>query len=293
MVARQLLSEFAAKRPEDRFGMIVFSTLPMRVLEFTQKSEVIQAAITAGNIGRGLSETNIGLALQSALATSRTGPTPARASSCWSPTAATGSTPTRASASRELAHKYRVAIYWIYIRSANSPGLTADQAEPPSECRRVPEYFLHRFFQSLGTPYRAYEAGNPEALQQAIDDVNRLENLPITYHRHGAAARPVALASTAPRSAACCCCSAPACWRSGDGPSHAHAHAGRARAAGAGGCSAAPSTACALWRAERWNALIASGQPSPTAPASAELPAELRFAQAAGAGRERRGARGR
>jgi mxaC protein len=34
---------------------------------------------------------------------------------------------------------------------------------------------------SLGVPYRAYEAGTPEALQQAVDDVNRLENLPITY----------------------------------------------------------------------------------------------------------------
>ena len=53
--------------PNDRFGMVAFSTLPMRVLDFTQKAEVIQAAITAGNIGRGLSETNIGLALQSAL----------------------------------------------------------------------------------------------------------------------------------------------------------------------------------------------------------------------------------
>ena len=45
----------------------------------------------------------------------------------------------------------------------------------------MPEYFLHRFFGSLGTPYRAYEAENTEALQAAIDDVNRLENLPITY----------------------------------------------------------------------------------------------------------------
>ena len=45
----------------------------------------------------------------------------------------------------------------------------------------VPEYFLHRFFQGLGTPYRAFEADNPEALQAAIAEVNRLENLPITY----------------------------------------------------------------------------------------------------------------
>ena len=40
---------------------------------------------------------------------------------------------------------------------------------------------LHRFFQSLPTPYRAYEAADAQALQRAIDDVNRLEKLPIAY----------------------------------------------------------------------------------------------------------------
>jgi len=45
----------------------------------------------------------------------------------------------------------------------------------------VPEYALHRFFESLETSYRAYEASDPEALKQAIDAVDRLEKLPITY----------------------------------------------------------------------------------------------------------------
>ena len=53
--------------------------------------------------------------------------------------------------------------------------------DDPANADAVPEYFLNRFFQQLGTPYRAYEAENPEALQKAVDDVNRLENLPITY----------------------------------------------------------------------------------------------------------------
>jgi mxaC protein len=180
-IARQMLSEFAAKRPEDRFGMIVFSTLPIRVLDFTQKSEVIQAAITAGNIGRGLSETDIGLALQSALSYFEDRPyTGSRIILLVSD----GGDHLDADAERrirELSRKYRVALYWIYIRSVNSPGLKADAGAAPSEVDSVPEYSLHRFFQTLGTPYRAYEAENPEALQKAIDDVNRLENLPITY----------------------------------------------------------------------------------------------------------------
>ncbi|MEP7298477.1 MAG: vWA domain-containing protein [Burkholderiales bacterium] len=181
VVARRVLSEFAAKRPEDRFGMIAFSTLPLRLLEFTQKSEVIQAAINAGNIGRGLSETNIALALESALGYFEDRPyTGSRIIMLVSD----GGDRIDPDARERIAHlvgKTRVAIYWIYIRSARSPGLLPDQAEPPANAETVPEYFLHRFFLSLGAPYRAYEAGTPEALQQAVDDVNRLENLPITY----------------------------------------------------------------------------------------------------------------
>ena len=46
----------------------------------------------------------------------------------------------------------------------------------------VPEILLHDFFNSLETPYRAYDASDSRALQRAIDDVNRLEKLPITYN---------------------------------------------------------------------------------------------------------------
>ncbi|MFZ2652454.1 MAG: VWA domain-containing protein, partial [Burkholderiaceae bacterium] len=45
----------------------------------------------------------------------------------------------------------------------------------------VPELALHRFFESLDTPYRAYEASDTQALQHAIADVNKLEKLPIAY----------------------------------------------------------------------------------------------------------------
>jgi mxaC protein len=180
-VARRLLTEFATGRPDDRFGMVVFSTLPMRVLDFTQKTDVVQAAISAGEIGRGLSETNIGLALLEAL-------------SYFEDRPYTGSrivmlvsdggdhlddvTKERIAAA---ARKNRTAIDWFYLRSANSPGLMAEEGEATGDADTVPEHQLHKFFQSLGTPYRAYEADTDKALEKAIEDVNRLENLPITY----------------------------------------------------------------------------------------------------------------
>lgn len=181
VVARRVLSEFAAKRPDDRFGMIVFSTLPLRLLEFTQKSEVIQAAISAGNVGRGLSETNIALAMEAALGYFEDRPYTGSRIVMLVSDGGDRIDPGARDRIAQLARKTRAAIYWIYIRSARSPGLLPDQTEPPENADTVPEYFLHRYFLSLGTPYRAYEAGTPEALQQAVDDVNRLENLPITY----------------------------------------------------------------------------------------------------------------
>ena len=180
-VARRVLSEFASKRPDDRFGMIVFSTLPLRLLDFTQKSEVIQAAISAGNVGRGLSETNIALAVEAALGYFENRPYTGSRIVMLVSDGGDRLDPDARERIGQLARKTRAAIYWVYIRSARSPGLLPDQTEPPENADTVPEYFLHRYFLSLGTPYRAYEAGTPEALQKALDDVNRLENLPITY----------------------------------------------------------------------------------------------------------------
>jgi mxaC protein len=179
--ARRMLAEFTAKRPDDRFAMQVFSTLPIPVLGFTQKAEAIQGAIAAGNIGRGLAETDIGLALQSALALFDGRPyTGSRILMLVSD----GGDRLDADAQAKIAHlarKHRVALYWIYIRSAGSPGLAVEAGDSPEAADSIPEVALNRYFRSLGTPYRAYEAENSDALQTAIDDVNRLENLPITY----------------------------------------------------------------------------------------------------------------
>lgn len=181
LVARRLVGEFASKRPDDRFALIVFSTLPMRVLGFTQKPDVVQAAIAAGNVGRGLSETNIGLALDAALQLFEGRPyTGSRIVMLISDGGDRLDPETRERLAQQ-ARKLRVGFYWLYLRSSNSPGLTLAPGDAADALESVPELLLHRFFQSLETPYRAYEASDSQALQRAIDDVNRLERLPIAY----------------------------------------------------------------------------------------------------------------
>jgi mxaC protein len=180
-VARQLLGEFTSQRPDDRFALVVFSTLPMPVLGFTHHGEVIQAAIAAGNIGRGLSETNIGLALESALDLFIDRPYTGSRIVLLVSDGGDRIDPDLRERLSHQARKHRAAIYWIYLRSANSPGLRPGPNDSPEAIESVPEMLLNRFFESLETPYRVYEAGNTEALRQAIADVNRLENLPMRY----------------------------------------------------------------------------------------------------------------
>lgn len=202
--ARRVLTEFVNRRPNDRFGMVVFSTLPMRVLDFTEKPEAVKAAIAAGQVGRGISETDIGLALQEGLALFDQRPyTGSRILLLVSDGGDHLDAVVRERLTT-LMQRQRVSLYWIYIRSTRSPSLGEAEKLTPENAEAVPEYFLHRFFQNLGVPYRAYEAENPDALERAVADVNRLENLPIAYTdtvprspytpwAHGAAALALAL----------------------------------------------------------------------------------------------------
>jgi mxaC protein len=75
-----------------------------------------------------------------------------------------------------------VRLYWIFLRTASSQSLF----EPPKDSRddnaqAMPERYLHQFFSSLDIPYQAYEAENPDAMQKAITDINRLEQSPLHY----------------------------------------------------------------------------------------------------------------
>lgn len=181
-VARKILAEFASKRPQDLFGMVAFSSYPIRVLEFTQKQEVIQAAIRAGDVGRGLSETDLARGLFSALSFFDNRPyTASRIILMVSDGGARIDGETKRRLALQM-KRNRVGLYWVYLRSVHSPGLFGPPGDAVVGGESSPEIALHQFFESLGSPYQAYEAENSSAITRAVEDVNRLENRPMTFN---------------------------------------------------------------------------------------------------------------
>jgi mxaC protein len=175
--ARELLSHFVAQRPDDRFSLMFFSGGPLPVVPFTQHGEVVQAGITAGGTGPGLSSTDVGRALLAAIAEFDAREyTGSRAILLVSDGGAQLDPPTRRRIAAGMARNH-IALYWLYLRSIN--GATLDTDDPEGES--VAEVAMHRFFQSLGTPYHAYQASEPKDLVQAVADVGRQQNLPLDY----------------------------------------------------------------------------------------------------------------
>jgi mxaC protein len=175
-VARKLLSEFAARRQDDMFGMVIFSTYAIPVLGLVTSQEAVQAAIAAGDVGRGLAETNVGAGIEGALDYFEDLPyTGSRILLLVSDGAARLDLGARVQLRNRML-RLRVSLYWIYIRSLNSTGLFG-----PSVGNGALEATLHQFFEGIGLPYRAYMAENPEDIETAIADVGRLQNLPIHF----------------------------------------------------------------------------------------------------------------
>jgi mxaC protein len=176
-VARELLARFVGERPEDRFSLMFFSTHPIRVVRFTQHDAVVQAGITAGGVGRGLADTDVGRALLAAIAEyDQRAYTGSRIVLLVSDGGARLDAATKKRI-HAAALRNRVSLAWIYLRSVNSQKLDT----PGDASEAVPEIALHRFFQTLPGAYRAYEADDPESVARAVADVGRKQNFPLDF----------------------------------------------------------------------------------------------------------------
>jgi mxaC protein len=177
-MARKLLSEFVERRRHDLFGMIAFAAAPIYVLPLTEDKIAVQAAINAGG-GRGHGVTHIAPGLAMALDFFADRPRlGSRLILLVSDGAARIDEQTR-DRLRQTFQETGTTLYWIYLRNPTSAPLTQKPSNPNETT--TPEYFLNQYFESLDVPYRAFEAENPDAMEKAIAEVERLENLPLPY----------------------------------------------------------------------------------------------------------------
>jgi mxaC protein len=176
-VARELLEKFVVQRPDDRFSLMLFSTRPMNVVPFTQHDEVVQAGIAAGAAGRGLSNTDAGRALLAGIAEfDHREYTGSRIILLVSDGGAFLTDPIR-KLIRSGLQRNRISLYWIHLKSYNSPPLDSEGVRADA----APEVALHRFFTTLRTPYQVYEAEDPEGLAKAVAEVGRQQNFPLDF----------------------------------------------------------------------------------------------------------------
>lgn len=178
--AKRLLAEFVARRPHDRIGIAAFSTSPMPVLPLTDHHEAVVAAIDA--IDRpGLAFTDVGRGLALALSYFADDTADAsRAVLLVSDGAALVDRRVQ-DALRDAVARTPVHLYWLFLRSRGARGIFEPPPAGEDTPQANPERHLHLFFQSLGVPYRAFEATSPQAVGEAIAEIDRQETRPIRY----------------------------------------------------------------------------------------------------------------
>ena len=181
VAARDVLSNFVKNRPSDFFGLINFSSRPIKVFPLTRKHDVIQKAIAASTLGRGLAETDIAAVLTKGLEYFENRPyTASRVVMLISDGGAQIDPITRQQI-KDDAIRLRISVYWIYLRGKGSPGIIDEDIQKLEGYGAIPEYFLNKYFQDLGVPYKVYEASDPDQLKTALDDVDKLQKLPTRF----------------------------------------------------------------------------------------------------------------
>jgi mxaC protein len=172
-VASRALATFVAHRPNDSFAFALFGLQPMLAVPFTRDHAIVDAAMEATHVGRGMPDTRLDAGLSYAVrlfdGRPRTG---GRAIVLVSDGGARLDQASRQRISAALAQD-GVALYFVYLRSGvYSPDLSniAPRFDHSAEAE------LHRFFQSLPTPYHLYQAKDAEQMAAAMAEIGRREN---------------------------------------------------------------------------------------------------------------------
>ncbi len=176
LASRRILKSFIESRPLDMLGIVGFSNSALYGSKITKNRGYTYAAIDAAT-GSSVNQTNIGSGISSGLFMfSEIDTTGSQALVLLSDGAGKISKRVKSEISKALSEK-KINLYWIIIKEPNDVSLFSDntylQGREPTVVK------LDLFFKSLNTKYKAYEAENPDALSNAIKDIDTKEKRPI------------------------------------------------------------------------------------------------------------------
>ncbi len=178
--AKRLITQFVNNRKDDMVGIATFSNAAMHAIPLTQSREAIYAAIGAAS-GAGLLQTNIGAGLTVGISMFEKLPDSGSRAIVLLSDGAGRLTPKTKQKISDWIIREHINLYWIVLRQPDGISIFNPKYQQ-SDLKELPaEVELHRFFQTLDTKYKAYEADDPKTLQSAIDDINLQELQPITY----------------------------------------------------------------------------------------------------------------
>lgn len=173
--ANKYLMAFVNKRPDDRFGFILFSNKALDILPLTYNKDTIRAVIKASSLGKGLSETNIAKAL-------------IKAAEMYNEQTYRGSrtvllvsdggqqmTTEEKQTITALYQQENLSLYWIYMGEITGLALNKQGDENAWAADR-PEKKLHAFFESLNIPYRVFETDSVTSFSATMDTIDNQQH---------------------------------------------------------------------------------------------------------------------
>lgn len=179
--ASRLITDFVKSRQNDMFGMISFSNSAMYVLPLSENREAILAAVKA-TAGNALFQTNIGSGLTSAAGLFDKVPdSGSRAIILLSDGAGRIDANTQQKI-RDWYDRLHISLYWIVLSQPGGISIFDKNYKTPEDKAPPPEIELRDYFNTLKSPFHAYEAQDPKSLGLAIADINQREKKPIKYY---------------------------------------------------------------------------------------------------------------
>ncbi|MEO1946702.1 MAG: VWA domain-containing protein [Methylophilaceae bacterium] len=179
--ASRLMTEFVNARKNDMIGITTFSNSAMYVLPLTDSREAVLAAIKATS-GNALFQTNIGAGLTGAVAQFEHVPDSGSRAIILISDGAGRIEGVVQQKLKSWLSQLNITLYWIVLRQRGGISIFDPKYVNWKEIELPPvKIELHKFFQTLDTPFQAYEAEDPKSLEAAIFDIDKKEKKPIAY----------------------------------------------------------------------------------------------------------------